>query len=299
MQIPKEMLDSLPDYDVFTDSTIPPEPGGKKPKKAKSKKSLSASPRAGRANTDYGDGYGVYVDSSGRRHNFMTVFLFPVALLWLEIALRLGCKEGFEISSLIYIFFLTIPFASVLTFLCTLGSKGFNRVLSDIILLLLTLWYCFQLIYYDASGAFLTISSLARVGEILSSLDVIIGAVLNVKYYVIAAFVPFLFNLLLGRYVFPFNRIRIPAKIVLLLAAVLFQLLAVTTVSFSKDSPSANSSYSLYYGELRQNSVQEKFGLFTMQRLDASQHFFSRNSRTKSAKAQTAATDAPDSNTVE
>ena len=98
-----------------------------------------------------------------------------------------------------------------------------------------------------------------------------------------------------------FNKSKISVKIILLCAAVVFQIIGMQSVNIDKSSSNTKSAYNLYHGELQQNAACEKFGLFTMQRLDISRMLFGYKSdirKTESTEPSTtvspATADTPD-----
>lgn len=256
-----ELLNSLPDYDVLSES----EGSVGKPRKRRQKpRSIAERDRA-----DYNDGFGVYIEKREYTRNFFSVFFFPLAILWLELALRFGSNGDFGFNSLLYTFMFTVVAGCALSFLCTLGGQRFNRVLSDILTLILTLWFVFQLLFKACEGCFFTFSRMPY----FKPDDFV--AVLSEKWIVIAAmFVPFLFNLIFGRRLLPFRRIRIPAKITLLLITVLFWFSTATMISLSKHNPYVNTSYNLFNLEFKENESADRFGLLTMQTLDVKNVIF-------------------------
>lgn len=60
----------------------------------------------------------------------------------------------------------------------------------------------------------------------------------------------------------------------MLLVAVVFQIGTVLAVGIDRASSDTKSNYNLYYGELQQVAVCERYGLYTMQRLDISHLMF-------------------------
>lgn len=228
--------------------------------------------------SDYGDGFGrtgYFGDGRDkRRSNALTLLFFPVVLLWLELNLRLSCGEGFEPVSLGFTALLTLPIACVLTIICTFGGERLNRVLCNIFLFALTLWFGTQIIYKNVFGTFLVVSSIGGAGQAANSYDMIFDALRSRWFFILMDVLPLIFSLIAGRFLFRFGRLRIPAKLMLLGVAAAFQLLSLGLVSLSKNSSSNTSPYQIYYGELQQNNLQETFGLLTMQRLDIQKLIF-------------------------
>lgn len=276
-----DFVQGLPDYNVFDDNNsttsqrtqsrpVMAKPKGKRPETRKEKKRRrAAATRA--ASAEYRDGYGIYVERKTRGHDYLTVFFFPVLILWLEFSLRLGCSGDFGFNSIVYTGAFSMVFACALTVICTFGGRVFNLILSNLFTLILTLWFLLQLLYHGAHGSFLRVSELMGV-DISELLPII-----NERLWVfILMIIPFLFSVITGWRVFTFRRIRIPAKISLVLLAVLIHLSAATMISLSKNNPYVDTSYNLYNKELKINESVDRFGILTTQRLDITDMFINR-----------------------
>ena len=253
-----ELFEQLPDYDVFSGKTTPAKP------KRSERVQKNASAVVERDKSDYGDGFGVYVVKKQYIRNYLTVFFFPITLLWLEMFLRLAVGGDFGFNCLLYTFIFSMVISCVLTLLCTFGSRVFNLVLSNLFTLVLALWFAFQLLYRTTYGRFFSFSH--NTGFDFGKLFSYAG---EKAVFLALLCVPLLFSLIIGHKLFTFKRIRIPAKISLLLLAVLMQLSVSTMISLSKNNPYVNTSYNLYRLELKENEAADRFGLLTMQRLDA------------------------------
>ena len=249
-----DMFNEFPDYDVFTGETEPVKKRRRKPKPIRENT---------RDPEDYGDGFGIYVERKEYTRNFITVFYFLILILFLELVLRLSLLESFGFNSLLYTFTLSVPISAVLTFICTLFSQKVNRILSNIFTFIICFWFAFQLLYRVAEKHFFTFSKPSPI-----EFDALWKALTERGLIVAVMLVPFVFNLLVGGKVFAFRRIRIPAKVTLLLVAALFQLTTMTMISLSKHNPYVNTSYNLYNLELDENEAADRFGLLTTQRLD-------------------------------
>lgn len=256
-----DLFNRFPDYDVFTGKTTPP----KKRRVRRTQPVPAPQPMPQRSPTDYGDDYGKYKEKKRTRGNYMTVFFFPLALVWMEFFMKLATRVEQNFVSAIYTFLFLMPIACVLTLLCTFGSEKLNRILCNVFTFLLTALFEFQLIYFGKYSALFTISG-AKSGSV-SFGDAWTSITQNALCF-IALLIPFLFSITVGRFVFTFRKIRIPAKISLVLVAVLFQILAITAVSFSRNNKSPISSYKLYNTTFNAAPSQERFGLLTTEYLD-------------------------------
>lgn len=259
----KEYLEDLPDYNVFDDKPETPESDRPADIREKRRRNKNAQKQ-----TDYNDGFGIYVEHKIKGHDYFTVFWFPILILWLEFFLRLGCGESFGFNSILYTGAFSMVAACVFTVICTFGSRIFNLVLNNICTFILTLWFIIQVLYKSAEGSFMRIKDFTDidVGNLFSSAG---GKI----WVIILMLLPLLFSLVIGWKIFTFRRIRIPAKISLILLAVLIHLSAATMISLSKNNPYVDTSYNLYNKEFKIDESADRFGLLATQRLDITNMF--------------------------
>lgn len=304
-----DLFESLPDYNVFDDSTTPKKSNKKSVKKVNNtsqkitthrttqqKKKLTDSPKNHRntqrtkSNThsadnpvmvsredrksreDYRDGFGIYEVQNEIKQNFSTILFFPLLLLTLEGALRFSCNESFLTINLLFVFLFSMPLSFLLTFICTFGNARLNRHFVRAFTLVITLWYCLQIIYHDMFNTFLVFSAESAK---ISSMESFINSLVNQRVALLIAIIPLAFFTLVGRFTFPFKKVKVPAKIVLILLAVVFQFSGLVAVNCSSYFTQDNSIHSSYYGYSTPDSVQEKFGLLTMEEIDIS-HLFAK-----------------------
>ena len=262
----KEYVENLPDYNVFEDNPSPARPPAQdmpRRRRVRKRRDMNA-----HSPLDYNDGFGIYIERRTRGHDYLTVFWFPILILWLEFSLRIGCGEAFGFNSILYTGAFSMVFACVLTVLCTFGGRVFNLVVSNFFSVILTLWFMIQLLYQGAEGKFMRVSEFTNLdwGKLFSGISDRVGVF-------IIMLLPFLFSVIIGWKIFTFRRIRIPAKISLVLVAVLIHLSAATMVSLSKNNPYVDTSYNLYNKDFKINESADRFGLLTTQRLDITEMF--------------------------
>lgn len=274
-----DIFKDYPDYDVFGDSK---SEIGKKPKAYKNDEFIEYDAKRdfrGRAqveedfaeeepehSTDYRDDYGVYRVYEDKVKNYATIFFFPVVILWLEGVLRVACGQTLLGGSTVFVVLFSLSFSAVLTAVCTLFGERFNRVLVNLIAIALSVLYCVQIVSFNLSGEFLLFSQYIPVEQTLDGFQAVMDTMSDKVYYLIACFAPSVLYLFLGKFIFPFRRTPLPAKICLLLAAVLLYFSAVTVINFDRSSPAGN--YAVYHQAEITNDMQEKFGLITMERKD-------------------------------
>lgn len=234
-----------------------------------------------------------YVTKKSRR--LLTILYFPIVILWMEMMVKLS--SGFSVfSGFFFTLIFTIPISCILTILCTISkSEKVNRRIAFGITAFLAVWYCAQLVYNNVFGTFFVISSITNggTGQALNSGDMIMTAIKSRFLFILLTFLPLIIGLILGRRIYSFKKTKGVAKIFLAVAAIIAQLLGVMFVNFDAGSADTKSNYNLYNGELQQNAVCEKFGLFTMQRIDISRMIFGYKSTIRQVEESTQGTTAP------
>ena len=255
----REYVESLPDYNVFDDNSTPALEEDMAPRR----RVRTRRDRNFQNPLDYNDGYGIYVEHKTKGHDYLTVFWFPILIVWLEFSLRIGCGEDFGFNSILYTGAFSLAFSCILTVICTLGGRVFNLVLNNLFTFILTIWFIIQLLYQGAEGRFMRVSEFTNAD--LTKLTGVIGE--RIPAFILML-VPFLFSLIIGWKIFTFRRIRIPAKISLILLAIFIHLSTVTMISLSKTNPYVDTSYNLYNKEFKINESADRFGILTTQRLD-------------------------------
>ncbi len=211
-----------------------------------------------------------------RKIKLPSFLYFPIVIMWMELAVKLSA--GFSIlDGLFFTTVFTISLSCILTLLCTLfKSEKVNRRIAIAVIAFLAIWYSAQLVYNNVFGTFFVISSIANGGttQALNSIDMIITAIASRIVFILMNFLPLALSIIFGKKVLSFKKAKLPLKGILLAAAIIFQVLGASIANIGHDKANSKSNYNLYYGELQQNAACERFGLYTMQRLDISRMIF-------------------------
>ena len=234
-----------------------------------------------------------YVTKKSRR--LLTILYFPIVIMWMEIMVKLS--SGFSVfGGFFFTLIFTIPISCILTILCTISkSEKVNRRIAFGITAFLAVWYCAQLVYNNVFGTFFVINSITNggTGQALNSVDMILTAIRSRFFFILLTFLPLIIGLILGRRIYSFKKTKGVAKIFLVVTAVIVHLLGTMFVNFDAGSADTKSNYNLYNGELQQNAVCERFGLFTMQRIDISRMLFGYKSTIRQIEEPVQETTAP------
>ncbi len=256
------LFDKFPDYDVFTGKTERKHPkASDAPKPRVQAPDIPAQNIDSRSASDYGDGFGKAIKpvqiKRNKNNNFLSLFYFPILIIWLEFTLRLSCGIGFNPMSALYIIVFSIAAASAFTLICTFAGNFFNRLMCNLITLGLTFFYIFEMVYYSAFKTFFSASQTYSLNP-----EQFIYYIDKQKFFAIAAAVPLIINFLFGHRIFGFRKLKIPAKIIVIIIAVIISAAALSAVN-NVDA----AAKSIYNSSSNQN-IQERFGLLTMEILD-------------------------------
>lgn len=211
-----------------------------------------------------------------KREIVLTLLYFPISILFMEFMVKLSAGFSLTDGAIFTALFSLVP-ACVLTFVSSIFQNGrINRLISCILTACLAIWYSAQIVYNNVFGTFFVINSISKggAGQALNSADMIFTAIRSRILFILLMFLPLAFCIIFGKRLAMFNKTKISTKIVLLCLAVTFQIIGLFAVNIDKSLSDTKSAYNLYHGELQQNAACEKFGLFTMQRLDISRMIF-------------------------
>lgn len=217
-----------------------------------------------------------------KRH-WLTLLYFPLVIFWMEFMVKLSAN-AVTLNGMFMTLLFTLPISAVFTLICTLTkSRKANRVFASVFTAILAIWYGTQIVYHNVFGTYLVVNSITNGGakQALNSTDMILTALLSRLVFIILIFLPLALNIIFAKKLFMFQREPISFKLCVIVVAVLIQISAVMLVNGDKDSSDTKSNYNLYYGDLQQNAVCERFGILTMQRIDITRLMFGYSSNVK------------------
>lgn len=201
---------------------------------------------------------------------------FPITVMWMEIIIKLS--SGFSIvDGLFFTSIFTISISCILTLLCTFfKSEKINRRIAIGVSTFLAIWYNAQLVYNNVFGTFFVISSITNGGttQALNSIDMIMTAIGSRIIYILLNFLPLALCIIFGKKTLSFKKANFKLKGILLAVAIITQIAGAFVATSGQGNSNTKSNYNLYCGELQQNAACERFGLYTMQRLDISRMIF-------------------------
>ena len=150
-------------------------------------------------------------------------------------------------------------------FLCSFFNSKVNRNICRVLSFFITALYIVQIVYFHIFGCFLTLSQ-GTLGEV--TFENITDAVADRGFFLMVAVIPLLLMIFAGKFIFPFRKVHIPAKIVLVLATVIFYFITIGTTfvtDFLRIDTQANS---IINDNFKSVEIQEHFGLAFMTEKD-------------------------------
>jgi lipoteichoic acid synthase len=190
-------------------------------------------------------------------------FFFPISIFYMELIVKLFCFGSILNRGFFYTLIFVIPIGLFVATLCSIFPRKVNRVLSIIILAIITLVHMIQTVYYEIFKTFTTLYSVTGVGKILQFWQDIILGILHSIIPLLLLSVPFVLWIFLSRGIIPLSR----KKVVLpLLLTILTQLLAII-ITLNSTSGVLSIRY-LYKDSFVPNLSIANFGVLTTLRLD-------------------------------
>ena len=90
-------------------------------------------------------------------------FFFPISIFYMELIVKLFCFVSILNRGFFYTLIFVIPIGLFVATLCSIFPRKVNRVLSIIILAIITLVHMIQTVYYEIFKTFTTLYSVTGV----------------------------------------------------------------------------------------------------------------------------------------
>ena len=190
-------------------------------------------------------------------------FFFPITIFYMELIVKIFCFGSILNRGFFYTLIFTIPIGLFIATLCSIFPSKVNRVLSIVLLAIVTLILMTQTVYHEIFKTFTTLYSITGVGKILQFWQEIILGILHSIIPLILLSLPLVLWIFLSRGIIPITR----KKVVLpLLLTILTHLLA-SIITLNSTSGVLSIRY-LYKDSFVPNLSISNFGVLTTLRLD-------------------------------
>ena len=175
------------------------------------------------------------------RRTFLKYIIF---LICIEVIFHFACFKEFDVLSTFLIFFLSIFFAGILSFISSIFKSGkINVIIMRLICITISLTFCAELVYFKIYESFFNFSGIAFAGALKDGYDKILLTVFQNIFYI---------SLMLGCtafYVIKLSKVEQCNKLDFAILS-LFMIISFSYVAFATfyvDRDNTNSLYNLVY----------------------------------------------------
>ncbi|NLA87989.1 MAG: sulfatase-like hydrolase/transferase, partial [Clostridiales bacterium] len=205
-----------------------------------------------------------------KTHNKRGLNLFvyiPAAIIYMELVVRVHCF-GFAIDrGLIYITLFSIPVGLVAALLGSLWTPRVNRFVTLALMLLLTVVFGTQAVYFTIFGTFFTLFSITGAGDVLGEFWLLaLEGILHSAVPLLFLFIPFVLLCVFRKRLTPARRPGARLIVGVIIASIVLQLGG--AVLIRKSSGAIMSDAAAYDGPFSPVLTMPRFGVLTTLRLD-------------------------------
>ena len=192
---------------------------------------------------------------------------FFASVLFYEIILKITTMQPFHRFDLFYMAMFGLSFSIIFYLLSSLFNGKDKFTLAFILLLLLSVIFSSQMVYYKFFKTFYTLYSLGQGGQVMEFWKDILYVLSRNWLWVFLFFLPPITILILKNRVVFCRRPGLGSFLVLLFLLILVNVLAIGDIYLGDRQ--VNSHYELYYNPGNPLLTAQKLGLLTSMRLDA------------------------------
>lgn len=184
----------------------------------------------------------------------------------MELLLRVSIGEGLHLSGLLLSLLFSASFAIIFYTICSLFKGTPNHILSTVFMILSSIIFSSQMIYYKFFKTFYTLYSAGNSSQVLDFWKDICYLTLRNYPLILLFFLPVIVIIAAGKKILSFNKIGWLYKVLAICCIIVTHLAGLSIVRFGNKE--ANSAYDLYYNTNYPLLSVEKLGLITTMRLD-------------------------------
>ncbi|MBQ7063292.1 MAG: LTA synthase family protein [Firmicutes bacterium] len=200
---------------------------------------------------------------------------------WLGIWLVLACQEmitqlmifGRMTWGMFYGAVFAVPAAGLLTVLTSLFSKKANRILRFVLLLIPTIFFGAQIVYYDIFKTFMQVFSIGHgVGNAINFFSVVLESLSRIWWKILLVLLPFVAYSVLPSRLRRDERRRWQHVLAVTVMSVLLHFVALGSLFLA--GTGSNTPHEQYFGKTRLMQAYQKLGVLTSMRIDLQHHLF-------------------------
>ncbi len=203
-----------------------------------------------------------------------------LSIIFLEILIRINIVKTIHFS-FIYIIISAIAIGLALSIISKLFNKKVNTIIYSFFLLLLGVYFCAQILYFDFFKTFLAINSIGNGGQVAEFYKDIIQLFLNNILWIILCLLPFVFFIFYARKHININKVEKQELLTSFVICVLSFILNYAMLYLP--SSSLNTPLDLYKEATLNELTVDQLGMSKSAILDIKTFFFGKNAPTQVA----------------
>lgn len=192
---------------------------------------------------------------------------YLIIIIFGEFLLAVLTNQSINLQKFVFIWLFSVVISLILYTISTLFTKKINTVVSFMIVLLITILYISQFMYYKIFKLFFPVYSVLHSKQIIEFSGFILDALMSYWPYLLIFLIPLFIFIIFHRKLIDFSHQGIKYVGVVILIAVLFH--GITVGSIQMLSKESEGIYDLYYEHYNPQVSIDKLGVMTTLRLDA------------------------------
>ena len=193
------------------------------------------------------------------------VIYYTLAILLLELTLKLVMTKQLFNLGLIYPIIFTIPIIILLTLLTKLFNEKVNKLISIIIMLIITIYFEVQYIFYNLFSVPFSFTTIELANQALDFTSIIKDAIIAHLPLFLLILMPFIILIIINKKI-DFSKYKKESIISLLIMFIITYLS--TFICFIPNIEECKNAKKLYYNTDNPIAIINKFGLLTYTKID-------------------------------
>ncbi|NLT14872.1 MAG: LTA synthase family protein [Clostridiales bacterium] len=204
---------------------------------------------------------------SGKRRRLRLFIFFPASVLFMELVLRIYCFDVLLDRYILYVTLFSSAAGLIAAVLGSVWTPGVNRLVSLVLLLLLTVVFCLQAVYFTIFDTFFTLFSVTGAGAALGEFwPVALDGIRRSAVPLLLLLLPFIVLCVFSKRPTPAGRPGAKALIGAVIASIALQLGGIALIRSSDNGIMSDAS--VYTGPFSPDLTVPRFGVLTTLRLD-------------------------------
>ena len=199
---------------------------------------------------------------------------FTFLIIYSELIYKIFVFHNIKVVSMLRITFFSIPFIILFYLISNLYKEKTNCIVSKILSLCITVFYCAQFVYYAFYETIFSVYSLTTgTAQVMGFASMIISMILRNYVGFSLLFLPSVFYVILGHKLFSFAKYKKASNFIILFIGLASYIIGMVYINFfSKDG--LYSLKNLYNNIHAPMITVNKVGLLTMEKLDIKRYLF-------------------------